>query len=264
MNIVKNLSNELILKIYEYIPINIRLQLITKKYPVSLIRSYNYCLNIDECIKLYIRYIRNNLLIRIPKNNYDDFILKPNISELFPKILYKIRMYSEMPISISHNIEDKIIDTVSLKYLPRRFENWVPRNLKNDQRNYLSLAIEKTYAMFSTIEGDYKQLQYILKKTLLFYLIALIQKAKPEYEKSICLRDHIRIKHYSKRFLFKEMRKTWVQYNKRAKERIKEYIKQQKELKKKQKEQEKLKKNNREVKKVVIIRRKKDIPSCST
>ena len=32
---------------------------------------------------------------------------------------------------------------------------------------------------FTTLEGGYKKLQYILKKTMLFYLIALIKKGKP-------------------------------------------------------------------------------------
>ena len=89
----------------------------------------------------------------------------------------------------------------------------------------------------------------------MFYLLALIQKGKPAYEKSRCLRDHIRIKQYTKKWVFKELRKKWVQYNKRSKLREKELVKKQKELSKKRKNAEKL--SVALPKKIIIIRKRK-------
>lgn len=256
MEIIKKLPRELVFIIYAFIPIDIRLKLITTKYPITLLRSYNYCLGVDEYIKLYTLYVRNTLLIRVPKTTYDDFKLKRSISKLLPKIRYKQNINDDRIISMTHEIEKKIVDIVSLKYLPRYYEHWVPRNLESKQREYLNHAIDKTYAMFSTLEGGYKKIQYILKKTLLFYLIALIRKAKPEYEKSRCLRDHIRIKKHMKKYMFKELRKKCIQYIKRSKLREKEQLKKQKELLKQQK---KMKQNSKGgiPKKIVIIRKKK-------
>jgi len=55
-----------------------------------------------------------------------------------------------------------------------------------------------------------------------------------------------------KRYMFKELRKKWVQYNKRSKIREKEYIKNQRELLKQQK-----KRGKKIPKNIVINRRKK-------
>jgi len=259
MDLIKKLPNELVNIIYGFIPIDIRLHLLTKKYPLSLLHSYNYLLPIKECMKLYVLYIRNSLLIRVPKTTYDDFKLKPNISKLFPKMQFKPRINNERTVCIGHVIEKGIVDLVSLKYIPRSSENWIPRNLEWKQREYLLNVIDGTYSMFTTIEGGYKNLQYILKKTILFYLIALIRKAKPEYEKSRCLRDHIRIKKHMKKYMFKELRKKCVQYKKRSKLREKEQLKKHKELLKQQKKIEKMKqKSKRDIpKKIVIIRKRK-------
>ena len=94
---------------------------------------------------------------------------------------------------------------------------------------------------------------------MLFYLIALIRKGKPEYEKVRCLRDHLRIKKYVKKHIFKELRKKWSQYNKRSKLREKEKLKKQKELLKQQKKIEKMKEKSKRVipNKIVIIRKKR-------
>lgn len=259
MDIIKKLPNEVVNIIYGFIHIDIRLELLTRKYPLSLLHSYNYVLPITKCIQLYILYIRNPLLLRVPKNYYDDFKLKPIISKLLPKIRYKTHVSNEKSISIGHVIEQKIVDMVSLKYLPRSYNNWVSRNLERNQREYLLNSIDRTYSMFTTIEGGYKKLQYILKKTILFYLIALIRKGKPEYEKARCLRDHIRIKKYMKKHLFKELRKKCVQYKKRSKLREKEQLKKQKELLKQQKKIEKMKQKSKRYipKKIVIIRKRK-------
>jgi len=250
MDLIKKLPNELIITIYGFIPIDIRLQLITQKYSLSLLHSYNYCLSVDECVKLYTLYVRNTLLLRVPKTHYDDFKLKPSISKLLPKIRFKTNINNDQSICLGHAIEHKILDMVSLKYLPRRYEHWVPRSLERNQREYLYNAIDKTYNMFSTLEGGCKKLQYILKKTLLFYLIALIRKAKPKYEKSRCLRDHMRIKKHMKKYMFKELRKKCIQYKKRSKLREKEQVKKQKDL---------LKQNSKGVisTNIVIIRKKK-------
>lgn len=259
MDLIKKLPNELIITIYGFIPINIRLQLLTEKYPLSLLHSYNYLLPIKECVQLYILYIRNPLLTRLPKNHYDDFKLKQSISKLLPKVRFKTHVNSDRTLCLGHVIEQKIVDMVSLKYIPRSYDHWVPRNLERNQREYLLNAIDKTYSMFTTLEGSYKKLQYILKKTIFFYLIALIRKGKPEYEKARCLRDHIRIKKYMKKYLFKELRKKCVQYKKRSKLREKEGLKKQKELLKQQKKIEKMKqKLKRDIpKKIVIIRKRK-------
>ena len=255
MEFIKKLPNELVNNIYGFIPIDIRLQLLTKKYPLPLLHSYNYLLNVEDCIKLFVWYIRNPLLTRLPKNHYDDFKLKQSISKLLPKVRFKTNVNSDRTVCLGHVIEQRIVDMVSLKYIPRPHDNWVPRNLERNQREYLLNAIDRTYNMFTTLEGGYKRLQYILKKTMLFYLIALIKKGKPEYEKARCLRDHIRIKKHTKKHVFKELRKKWVQYNKRSKLREKEERKKQKELLKQQKKLKKMKNNI--PKKVIIIRKKK-------
>ena len=252
MEYIKKLPRELVFIIYAFIPIDIRLKLITAKYPVTLLHSYNYCLDVDDCIKLYTLYVRNTLLLRVPKTTYDDFKFKRSISKLLPNIRYKQNINEVRTVSVTHEIEKKIVDIVSLKYIPRRRERGIPNNLEHKQREYLNNAVNRTYNMFTTIEGGYKKLQYILKKTLLFYLIALIRKAKPEYEKARCLRDYIRIKKHMKRYMFKELRKKWVQYNKRSKIREKEYIKNQRELLKQQK-----KRGKKIPKNIVINRRKK-------
>ena len=259
MDLIKKLPNELVNIIYGFIPIDIRLQLLTEKYPLSLIHSYNYLLPIKVCIKLYVLYIRNSLLIRLPKDYYDDFKLKPNISKLLPKIRFKTHINNERTACVGHVIEQRIVDLVSLKYIPRSSVNWIPRNLERNQREYLLNVIDRTYSMFTTIEGCYKKLQYILKKTILFYLIALIRRGKPEYEKARCLRDHIRIKKYMKKYMFKELRKKCVQYKKRSKLREKEQLKKQKELLKQQKKIEKMKQKSKIYipKKIVIIRKRK-------
>lgn len=255
MDFIKKLPYELIITIYGFIPINIRLQLLTEKYPLSMLHSYNYLLTVEDCMKLFVWYIRNPLLTRLPKNHYDDFKLKQSISKLLPKVRFKTHVNSERTVCLGHAIEQRIVDMVSLKYIPRSYDHWVPRNLERNQREYLLNAIDKTYSMFTTLEGGYKKLQYILKKTIFFYLIALIRKGKPEYEKARCLRDHIRIKKHTKKHVFKELRKKWVQYNKRSKLREKEELKKQKELLKQQKKLEKMK--QKISKKVIIIRRKK-------
>ena len=255
MEFIKKLPYELIITIYGFIPINIRLQLLTEKYPLSMLHSYNYLLTSEDCIKLFVSYIRNPLLTRLPKNHYDDFKLKQSISKLLPKVRFKTHINSERTVCLGHVIEQRIVDMVSLKYIPRSYDHWVPRNLERNQREYLLNAIDKTYSMFTTLEGGYKKLQYILKKTIFFYLIALIKKGKPEYEKARCLRDHIRIKKHTKKHVFKELRKKWVQYNKRSKLREKEELKKQKELLKQQKALEKMKQKT--PKKVIIIRKKK-------
>ena len=256
MEFIKKLPRELVFIIYAFIPIDIRLKLIITKYPITLLRSYNYCLGVNECIQLYTLYVRNTLLIRVPKTTYDDFKLKSSISKLLPKIRFKSNINNDQSISIGHMIEQKIVDIVSLKYIPRRYEHWVPHNLERNQREYLYNAIDKTYSMFSTLEGGYKKFQYILKKTLLFYLIALIRKAGPEYEKSRCLRDHIRIKKHMKKYMFKELRKKCIQYKKRSKLREKEQLKKQKELLKQQKKKKQNSKGGIP-KNIVIIRKKK-------
>ena len=255
MDFIKKLPYELIITIYGFIPINIRLQLLTEKYPLSMLHSYNYLLTSEDCIKLFVLYIRNPLLTRLPKNHYDDFKLKQSISKLLPKVRFKTHINSERTVCLGHVIEQRIVDMVSLKYIPRSYDHWVPRNLERNQREYLVNAFDKTYSMFTTLEGGYKKLQYILKKTIFFYLIALIRKGKPEYEKARCLRDHIRIKKHTKKHVFKELRKKWVQYNKRSKLREKEERKKQKELLKQQRALEKMKQKT--PKKVIIIRKKK-------
>ena len=255
MDFIKKLPYELIITIYGFIPINIRLQLLTEKYPLSMLHSYNYLLTVEDCIQLFVLYIRNPLLTRLPKNHYDDFKLKQSISKLLPKVRFKTHVNSDRTVCLGHVIEQRIVDMVSLKYIPRSYDHWVPRNLERNQREYLLNAIDKTYSMFTTLEGGYKRLQYILKKTIFFYLIALIIKGKPEYEKARCLRDHIRIKKHTKKHVFKELRKKWVQYNKRSKLREKEERKKQKELLKQKKALEKMKQKT--PKKVIIIRKKK-------
>jgi len=255
MDFIKKLPYELIITIYGFIPINIRLQLLTEKYPLSMLHSYNYLLTVEDCMKLFVLYIRNPLLTRLPKNHYDDFKLKQSISKLLPKVRFKTHVNSDRTICLGHVIEQRIVDMVSLKYIPRSYDHWVPRNLERNQRDFLLNAIDKTYSMFTTLEGGYKKLQYILKKTIFFYLIALIRKGKPEYEKAQCLRDHIRIKKHTKKHVFKELRKKWIQYNKRSKLREKEERKKQKELLKQQKALEKMKQKT--PKKVIIIRKKK-------
>jgi len=255
MDFIKKLPYELIITIYGFIPINIRLQLLTEKYPLSMLHSYNYLLTVEDCIQLFVLYIRNPLLTRLPKNHYDDFKLKQSISKLLPKVRFKTHVNSDRTICLGHVIEQRIVDMVSLKYIPRSYDHWVPRNLERNQRDFLLNAIDKTYSMFTTLEGGYKKLQYILKKTIFFYLIALIRKGKPEYEKAQCLRDHIRIKKHTKKHVFKELRKKWIQYNKRSKLREKEERKKQKELLKQHKALEKMKQKT--PKKVIIIRKKK-------
>ena len=48
MEFIKKLPYELIITIYGFIPINIRLQLLTEKYPLSMLHSYNYLLTVES------------------------------------------------------------------------------------------------------------------------------------------------------------------------------------------------------------------------
>ena len=257
MNIIKNLPNELIYIIYSFIDIDTRLDLLLSRYSMSLVNSMNYCLSIEECIKLYTCHIMNKLLKRNLHNQYPAYSLLPLLSQELPKVTYKRDLRSKTLCYVPHQIETFIVDLVSTRCMPKGYHNWIPRNLETKQREFLRNTINKIYNIFPSLEGEYSQFLYVLKRSLMFYLLALIQKGKPEYEKSRCLRDHIRIKQYTKKWVFKELRKKWVQYNKRSKLREKELVKKQKELSKKRKNTEKL--SVALPKKIIIIRKRKTI-----
>ncbi len=222
MNKIKTLPIELRQYIYGFIEINQRLKLFNHKHSVRDIINYSNSLHVNTSIELFVHFIKNKLVIKNGPYSWSPHHLRPELSDLTPKITYNLYSNNN-PITIGHRLETNISECVSLRHMPRGHNNWIPRNLRENQRAFINETINKVHT-FSTMSGDLKELQYVLKKTLLYYLIALVKYGKPKYEIKICVNERIRIRKFMKKHLFKELRKKYRSYNQSSKNGNKEIL----------------------------------------
>ena len=114
----------------------------------------------------------------------------------------------------------------NLKYIPRNTTNVTIRNLEWKKREFINDKNYQVFNAFSTLTTNNKTLTYIIKKTLLYYMIAIILYTKKNYELQKIKNQHKIIKRWLKKVLPKPLKQSVREYNKRAKVREKERQKQ--------------------------------------
>ena len=258
LTFIKQLPLELQHLIYEYIDIHTRIEVIKDKYDRGLFSEYRHAISTEKNIKLFETFVQNKLLelkqnIGINGYTWKTMKVKSYISELSPSFSY---VGYNKTIVINHGIIETIRATTSLDYIPK-----YGRNLEHKRFYYILERANDVYHMFSTIYGCDKRLIYILKKTLLYYMIAVIYTSKKEVIKKRIANEHAKIKKWMKRDLPKSLKSAVIKYEKRVKKRFLEKEKlAKKQEKEKLREESKIaknKKNQMSSSKIVIIKRKK-------
>jgi len=261
LTFIKQLPLELQHLIYEYIDIHTRIEVIKDKYDTRLFSEYRHVISTEKNIKLFETFVQNKLLESIHGVSGHGYTwktmkVKSYISELCPSVSYV--SYNRTNV-INHGIIETIRAKTTLQYIPKH-----GRSLEVKQFYYILERANDVYHMFSTISGCDKRLIYILKKTLLYYMIAVIYISKKEVIKKRIANEHAKIKKWMKRDLPKHLKSAVRKYEKRVKKRLleKEKLakKQEKEkikAEKKKNLQKSKKKNQISSPKIVIIKRKK-------
>ena len=264
LTFIKQLPLELQHLIYEYIDIHTRIEVIKDKYDTRLFSEYRHAISTEKNIKLFEIFVQNKLLES--KQNighgytWKTMKVKSHITDLCPSVSYV--SYNRTNV-INHGIIETIRAKTSLQYIPKH-----GRSLEHKRFYYILERANDVYHMFSTISGCDERLIYIIKKTLLYYMFAIIYTSKKEVIKKRIANEHTKIKKWMKRDLPKPLKSAVKKYEKRVKKRIleKEKLakKQEKEKikaeKKKLREESKIaknKKNQISLPKIVIIKRKK-------
>lgn len=265
LDLIVTLPNEIKFCIFNFIDIDTRIEFIKHKYNSRVFNEYRHAITTETNIKLFKRFIQNKLLEskqNIGHNGYTwkTMKVKSHITDLCPSVSYVCNSRTNV---INHGLIENIRTKASLQNIPI-----YGRSLEHKRFYYILDRSNDVYNMFSTISGCDKRLIYVLKKTLLHYMIAVIYISKKEVIKKKIANQHRKIKQWMKRDLPKPLKSAVKKYEKRVKKRILEKEKLAKKLekekikveKKKLKEQSKMAKNRKKQipsPKIVIIRRKK-------
>lgn len=222
MTILKNIPRlpiELKYYIYRYLDIDTRIELITHIHPQNKFIEYFNAIPTEDNVKLFKVFIQNQLLIfkQSPNSTWKTWYLKPDIANLLPNITYE---HNHRTHNIQHNICSIIANKSHLHYIPSASGLYVPRNLKHKRYAYVLGQVRSIYSIFSSISGCSQNFIYILKKTLLYYMIAIIINGK---ENAIATRNkiyHNIKKIWLKRDLPRPLKRAVKLYDKRVKIRI--------------------------------------------
>ena len=243
LDYIKKLVPELKFTIFEFIDIDTRVEYMSSIYSVQTFTDYLHAIPIDQSIRLFEVFIQNKLLYKQTVHNSFRWWLKDNISNLLPTITINHLSALSNKKTYYHDFVFEISRICNLRYIPRNTTNVTIRNLEWKKREFINDKNYQVFNAFSTLTTSNKTLAYIIKKTLLYYMIAIILYTKKNYELQKIKNQHKIIKRWLKKVLPKPLKQSVREYNKRAKVREKERQKQMRIIERqKKKEANELKK----------------------
>lgn len=241
LDYIKRLPRDLKYIVYEFIDIHTRVELMCSIYNIQKFTDYFRAMPIDENIRLFKLFIQNQLFCEKVVGNYTRWSLKPSILKLLPTMNFSRPILGK---KVYYNEIAGLITNISnLQFIPKNSGNYIIRNLEWKKQQYMYTKNCQLYEVFSTLNGNSKRFIYIIKKTFLYYMIAIVLYGKKSYELQKIKHQHAIIKRWLKKVLPKPLKQSVREYNKRAKVRETERQKQMRFMaRQKKKEANELKK----------------------